>query len=422
MHRAAFGHGRCRAAGWAARAAGVALVAALLSAPGASAQELLPAGPVRVLDGRVVLGGEITATAGRSDDVAFFNYTDYEHNALRTFGATLSGVWRPTPRVAFIGEVRSEDFEHVRPYAAYVRVRPWATRRFDIQAGRIPPVFGAFGRRAYTTDNPLVGYPLGYQYLTSLRPDAAPLSVDDILRMRGRGWQSSFPVGNETPAPGVPLVTAFRWDTGIQAQWDSDRFAVAAAVTAGTLSNPRLLDDNDGRQVSARILARPIAGLVAGLSAARGAWLARDVLSLVPASASQQDYGQHALGMDVEYSRAHWLVRSEVVWTRWHIPLVATGERQPLSAAAWSLEGRYRFHPRIFAAARVDTLGFSRVAGSLFDGRPTTWDAPVTRVEVGGGYYLQRNVTARATLQYNSRDGGRVQHRTFVTAQLAYWF
>ena len=101
-----------------------------------------------------------------------------------------------------------------RAYAAYVRVRPWRRHRFDIQAGRIPPTFGAFGRRAYSTDNPLIGYPLAYQYLTSLRPDAIPATADDLLRMRARGWRSSFPVGSQTPGPGVPLVTAFRWDTG----------------------------------------------------------------------------------------------------------------------------------------------------------------------------------------------------------------
>ncbi len=98
-------------------------------------------------------------------------------------------------------------------------MRPWRRHALDIQAGRIPPTFGAFSRHTYGTDNPVIGYPLAYQYLTSLRTDAVPGTADDLLGMRARGWRSSFPVGSETPGPGVPLITAFRWDTGVQVRW-----------------------------------------------------------------------------------------------------------------------------------------------------------------------------------------------------------
>ena len=59
-------------------------------------------------------------------------------------------------------------------YALYVRVRPWTRGAFDIQVGRIPPTFGAFPRRSYEAENPLIGYPLAYQYLTSLRAGRGP--------------------------------------------------------------------------------------------------------------------------------------------------------------------------------------------------------------------------------------------------------
>ena len=120
-------------------------------------------------------------------------------------------------------EFRSEDVERVRTYALYVRVRPWKKVPFDIQAGRIPPVFGVFGRHSYGADNPLIGYPLAYQYLTSLRPDAIPATADDLLSMRARGWQASYPVGSQVPSPGVPLVTAYRWDTGVRGASRHDR-------------------------------------------------------------------------------------------------------------------------------------------------------------------------------------------------------
>jgi hypothetical protein len=139
-------------------------------------------------------------------------------------------------------------------------------------------VFGAFGRRSYgASENPLIGYPLAYQYLTSLRPNAIPASADDLLEMRARGWQASYPIGAADEAPGVPLVSAYRWDTGVQAHGVAGPINASVAVTVGTLSNPRVDDDNRGRQVSGRIGWTPIAGLALGASGARGEFLTRSI-------------------------------------------------------------------------------------------------------------------------------------------------
>jgi hypothetical protein len=368
------------------------------------------------------VAGEIVGTLAAADHSAYFNYTDYERNALRMLRLALAGEWRPIAPIAFVAEVRTEDFQHVAAHAAYVRVRPWQSRPFDIQVGRIPPSFGAYGRRAYNADNPLIGYPLAYQYLTSLRPDAIPASEDDLLRMRGRGWLSSFPVGAVTEGPGVPLISGFRWDTGVQARWNAARAEVTASVTTGTLSNPQISDNNDGRQVAARVATRPLTGLVIGGSAARGAWLSQRVLDTLPAAARESSYTQQAFGADAEYSRDYWLVRGELVWSEWTIPLIQTGTERSLGALGMWIEGRYRLTPRLFVAARADRLSFSRISGTFFGGRPTSWDAGVKRLEAGAGWYLQRNLLARAVLQHNWRGGGRVTSRSFVSGQLAYWF
>jgi hypothetical protein len=402
-------------------APGAFLLVVSLSAGHAAAQTL-PQGPIRSPDGSLVVGGEIVATAGAADDAAFFNYTDYEHNALRMIRMGIAGQWRPIAALAFVAEVRSEDLQHVSAHAAYVRFRPWETRAFDIQAGRIPPSFGAYGRRAYNSDNPLIGYPLAYQYLTSLRADAIPASPDDLLRMRGRGWQPSFPIGSTADAAGLPLVSAFRWDTGVQARWSGARVDATGSVTTGTLADPRVSDNNGGRQISGRVGGRPLVGLVVGASGARGAWLSRSVTDLLPEPARSREYSQRALGMDAEYSRDYWLVRGEVVWSRWTLPFPHLGTDESIGARGMWVEGRYRFTPRLFAAGRADRLDFSKLSGTVFGTTATSWDAPVQRVEAGIGWYFQRNLVGRAILQRNWRDGGRVQARTFLSAQLAYWF
>ncbi len=375
------------------------------------------------MDGRLVFSGDVAATAGAKDGRGFFNFTDYEHNALRLFRLGASALWRPVEPLAFIGEVRSEDLERPRVYAAYIRVRPWRAYPFSVQAGRIPPSFGAFGRRTYSSSNPLIGYPLAYQYLSSLRPDAIPASPDDLLRMRGRGWRSRFPVGTSDADAGVPLVSAFRWDSGVQATWDGPILMLTGSVTAGTLSDPRFRDNNDGRQLSGRVAIRPLTGLVLGASAARGEFLSRHVVAVLPPDLASGEYPQVAYGADAEYSRDHWIVQTELVASRWTLPLSRPAHtRQDVKALGAWIEGRYRLTPRIFAAARADRLTFSKITGRLFSGRPTPWDAPVDRLELDAGYYLQRNLVARFAVQHNRRENAGVRHRTFFSAQLSYWF
>ena len=71
----------------------------------------------------------------------------------------------------------------------------------------------------------------------------------------------------------MPLITAFRWDTGVEARVGTERFMIAAAVTNGTLSDPHTRDNNHGKQLSGRVQWRPTVGFSVGGSAARGRYL-----------------------------------------------------------------------------------------------------------------------------------------------------
>ena len=385
-----------------------------LAAPAAASGQLLRDEPLRLFDGRVTVTADLTATAGARDDEAFFNYTDYERNALRTFRAALTAHWQPLAQLSALAEVRTDDFAGVEIAAAYLRVRPVRSVPLDIQVGRIPPVFGVFGRRAYQADRLLIGYPLAYQYLTSLRTDALPASPQDLLVMRGRGWQSSFPVGSTYAGPGLPVISAFRWDTGVQAHWTNGTIEAAASLTQGTLGSPRVKDNNGGKQVAARLAVQPSAAVKIGGSVARGAWI-DDAVPLDTAGADQT-----AVGADLEVAAGRWLLRSEMIWSRWDVPFLETpAEGRRVSALATWVEGRYRLSPRLYLAGRVDRLGFSTLTAA---GVSRTWDAGVRRVEAGVGVTLDRNLVWRTVLQRNTRDGGRIARRTFVSSQLAWWF
>jgi hypothetical protein len=390
------------------RSAAVLTVATLASV--ASAAEPPAAAPRRF-----TAGVELSATVG-PEDRGFFNYTSYESNTQRQARLSLTAEWRVAESAALLAEVRGENLDHPHVYALYARVRPWRNRSVDLQAGLIPPVFGAFARRRYGSDNPLVGYPLAYQYLTSLRPDSVPSTSGDLIATRGAGWLVRYPLGwgDPEPAHGLPLVNALRWDAGVQLRVGSGPVEASAAVTQGTLSNPRVRDDNGGKQVSARVAWKPVIGLVLGASGARGEYLSRTVEGLLPEGRNHGSK-QQAWGVDLEYSRDRWIVRSEAIWSRWESPMLA----RSLRSLGVTAEGRYKILPGLYAAARVDHLGFSHIDDPL---GAVSWDAPVWRVETGVGYTPVRHLLVKLAYQHNWRDGGRVRERSLGTAQLVLWF
>ncbi len=399
-----------------ARMASVLLVCAIRLA----GAQTLPSEPIALADGRVTVSGDVSAGYG-SEDAGFFNYTDYEHSALRLLRVDLTAAVKAGPHFTLLGEVRTENLGSVRPYALYLRIRPWTTRDFDIQVGRVPPTFGAFARRTYANDNPLIGYPLAYQYNTTLRPDAVPASADELLAKRGSGWLVHYAYGDQSFDQGVPLVSAFRWDTGVQAHATIGLLSVTAGVTAGTVSNPLFSDDNRGRQVAGRAELRPLTGLIVGTSVARGPFVSTAAVRAAVGDGHDGDFTQTAWGGDAEYSRDHYLLRVETIVSRWLLPAaLRLPEQLPLTAVSTSVEGRYKLRPDFYLAARYDHLGFSELAGST---GVQPWDAPVTRFEFGGGYSIQRNLLLKGSVQRDRRDGGRLLRSAHMfAAQLVFWF
>jgi hypothetical protein len=382
--------------------------------------QFVPSTPISLAEGRVTLGGDVSVTMAPADP-GFFNYTDYDYSALRMLQFDVVGSVIAGDHLTLFGQVRNENIDDGQLLALYARIRPWRVRAFDIQLGRVPPTFGAYPRRAYSTDNPFIGYPLAYQYLTSLRADALPANADELLQMRARGWLSSFSVGNPEPSHGVPLANALHWGNGLQMHVGTDTSALeaTAALTVGSLSDPTLGHGNTGKQMTGRLAFRPTPGFTLGVSVAHGPFISQSAAASSPTVADRNAFTQQALGADVEYSRSYYLIRFETVFDRWSVPVIqAPVIDTPLRAHATSLEARYKVQPGLYVAARIDHLGFSDITGTL---DRLSWDAPVSRVEVGGGYSLQRNVLAKVFYQHNTRDGGSVQRLDLVAVQLQFW-
>jgi hypothetical protein len=400
-------------------------LACAVGATAASAQEW-PDGPLTAANGRVTVGGDATLTAGTHDS-GYFNYTDYGRSTLRLVRFDAVASLRVNDQVSCLAELRAEGDSGeghwtAGAYAAYVRVKPWTARAFEVQAGRIPTAFGGFSRRSYGSGNLLIGYPLAYQYLTSLRADAIPRTADDLVAMRGRGWYAHYPVGADDWDRGVPAMTVFRYDTGVLAKFGvpGARTEITASLTAGTLSNPGLGDGNGAPQLAVRVATRPLPGLQVGVSGARGAFLEDSVRDVLPPEAASRQYPQRAFGADAEVSHGYWLVRTELVSTDWRLPALGTPLLvHPLRATSWLAEGRYKLAPGLYAAARYDRMFFNSVRSS--EG-PISWDASLWRVEAGVGYSVRRNVMLKGSYQYNRRDGGLVAVARLAAAQVVLWF
>jgi hypothetical protein len=276
-----------------------------------------------------------------------------------------------------------------------------------------------FARRRYASENPLPSVPLAYQYLTDLRHDAIPSTAEQLLAERGRGWLVSYPVGSSEAKPGLPLVNGERWDAGVELRIGREPLSLAVAVTQGSPSRPTVEDDNGGKLVAGRLAWTPGPSLAVGVSAASGDFLARSVTTALPGQ-GQRDFRQDAFGADAQWAHGYWIVRAEVVWSRWRIPaLDETRIDGPLAAYAGFVEARYKIRPGFYAAARLERLAFSTIDSTL--GRQA-WDAPVTRIEAGLGFVPHRHALLKASWQHNQRDAGRVRRNDLLIAQLVLWF
>src|SRR5687767_5142271 len=93
-----------------------AILFVVCGAAAASAQDL-PSRPVSLAGGRITLGTDLSISATPQDDRegAWFNYTDYEHNALRLLRLGVTADVRITDRVSVLTVMRSENGHSVEP-------------------------------------------------------------------------------------------------------------------------------------------------------------------------------------------------------------------------------------------------------------------------------------------------------------------
>ena len=240
----------------------------------------------------------------------FFNYSDYEHSTLRSCASGSRRAVRGDRPAGVPGRGPDRELGARSQPVRALRARPaLADRRFDLQAGRIPPMFGASRAAATATDNPLIGYPLAYQYLTTLRPDAgagqrrraAADARPRLARRLRRGNPSRRAGCRSSPrSAGTPACRCA--SAGDRARGQRGGHQGHAVEPARPRRQRRQAGPGARRTAAGRRARRRRLG-------ARGAYLDAAALSRAARPARRTRSQQRASGVDLEYSRGHWLVR-----------------------------------------------------------------------------------------------------------------
>ncbi len=206
--------------------AGVLLLVVLVAASRVNAYGPDAAGGPSPLAGRDTAGqsaARSSAPSERPTTTAFFNYTDYEHNALRMMRLALAGQWQPIAR------------DRVRRGSA---LRGSAARDGACRVRAGPAVAVARIRHPGGPDSAVVRR-LRAPRLQRRQPAhrlSARLSVPDVAPARRHPRHDRRPPADARPrlaaelsrsAPrtrnlGCRSSARFRWDTGVQARWSGN--------------------------------------------------------------------------------------------------------------------------------------------------------------------------------------------------------
>ncbi len=394
-------------------------------APPRAFGQILPSRPITALDGRLTIGGTLSASVAASDDHAYYNLTRYDTDILRmvqfSLGATLHVSQRIDLVAAGTGQTAIDHWRwDIYPSALFLSARPSARASLAITGGIMQPAFGSFLSHSYGADNLLIGYPLAYQYATSVRSGAFPASADELLKSRGLGAAPRYSLGGYAE-PGLPLVNPFGWSAGVGLSAGSSPLHVDLALTRGGIAQRLSREGGGGWEVSTRAEARLGPAVVFGASFAHGSYLdSGNAAALAETAKYNREPRETAIGTHVEYSRDYWLLRGEAIFSRRTVPAFSAPYlADPLWSRWVGVEGRYKLIPGAYLAGRMERLWFSRVAGTAGE---QTWDSNVTRIEAGGGYSLSRNATAKLTFQHDWRDSRWYPRQQLISAQVALWF
>ncbi len=241
-----------------------------------------------------------------------------------------------------------------------------ARRPLDIQVGLIPPVFGAFSRRAYGTDNPLIGFPLGYQYVTTLR--AGRLAGLGRRTAEQTGQRLARPLHGGRPGGGLRRASGRRAAVSGRrrgARGGRPRRGRCRRSRPAACRCPIALDvgwQPAGVRPRSPFVPSPASSSAARCRTARSSPV-RSTDSLGAAGRERHQRSDRRRLRRGVLARAPGLCGRRASCSWWRLPPSAPPfSPEPLRAFAFDVEGRYRILP---GAVRGDSCGPARLQRGL---------------------------------------------------------
>lgn len=275
--------------------------------------------------------------------------------------------------------------------------------RLNFWLGRIPTPVGAFSPRSYSHVNPLIGYPLAYQYKVPY--NAFVLSSENAnLSLRDQN------VGAATS------IYEACWITGLSMFGTVEGIAYLIAIGRGTLTNPEA-SENKGFQLAGRIGRKFGETLGVGVSGGIAPYLQHDIN--LPANVGIRDPKHIIAGVDANAHFADVTVRAEAFLNSWDTPQYQL--EKTVQAYTWYIEGQFFFLPEFYAAARLDEMLYTDITDPS-SGQKTSWGYNVTRIEAGVGYKPLPEFLLKGVVQHNALENPATREITIVAIQAAFHF
>ena len=203
------------------------------------------------------------------------------------------------------------EVDVLQAYVGYERY--WDRNVVSFRAGQLSSAFGSFLLRYDDAVNPLVDLPLSY------------------------GYYYTSPVTN------LGLV-------GAQVDLTLDRLDLRAQFTNSSPANRRSIFDHDQYGSWAGGVGYTLTqGFRLGVSAYRGPYLHREFKYFFPGESPPKDLPASGYAVEGEFARGHWNFQGELHRFQKAYQLIST-----VNQVFGYFEAKYAFHPRWYAAARIN--------------------------------------------------------------------
>ena len=277
-----------------------------------------------------------------------------------------------------------------------------------IDVGKVLNPFGNFIRRKQAQFNPLYGYPLAYDYRTNLRSDSYPTNSAELLALKGsrsRNFTHSRNslidgITNSSSIDGMPILDS-RYPVGLIYYSRHKNVDYYLGLTNNALSNNTSTATSKQKNVLAKIAYARDDKLKVGVSLSAGSYL--DSKVPFPTGFASDDYLQKVVGIDISYRNKNLIINSELISNAFESPRIA----QDLRTDAYYIETQYFWTDSSYGAARVGGLKFGDISSA--NGTLSTWDNDRSRIELGVGYYVNRDVLAKAFIQDTDTEGSNIK-------------